>query len=183
MCPVMLPIQSAEGVAQSDEWDLSSIPPIRKLHQGLQLKKGWAILILVTSFGLGWLIWLGYKEFERDEEERAHAAARDPGRLAWLLPPNLTLDTEFADSPNTVDSALNRATTTIREKLREIGAYCKGGVIYDSQGRKVVFRRISEWGCPPKDGDLIRWQEVEEIRKLKAEGVRVIVMWSTQVLL
>jgi hypothetical protein len=151
----------------------------------LLLKKQWAIplsliLIFIALFGLGWPSWHFYNELERAEAERAHIAARSPRRLSQLLPKGLTWDTDFAESPDPINARLERATTTVGRRLREIGAYCKDGILYDREGRKVVFREIPEWGhFPTKDHEKARWRLFEEIEKLEAEGVRVIQMWRT----
>lgn len=181
------PTQSAEGGAQSTEWESISFPPDRSPRQDSRLKRRRLIilaffLIVLLHSGLIWLIWHIRNEFARSDAERAYAAARDLRRLERLLPSWATLDTEFAYSPATLPGSGHRPTTTIREKLEEIGAYCKDGTIHDRQGRKVIFHWATEWGyVPSRVQEASKWAEDVKAQKLEAEGACVIWMWTTEI--
>ena len=91
---------------------------------------------------------------------------------------------QFADSERTDPNRdhLRIPVKTVRQKLIELRAYCKDGVLYDGEGKPIVFFRIIEYGFPPgpKEMETLQRQE-EEIRKYTQEGYTVVRMWRIEV--
>jgi hypothetical protein len=93
-----------------------------------------------------------------------------------------SLDYEFAESPNLVGSSGKRLTTTIRRKLKSMGAYCENGVLYDRWGTKVLFVN-AERGATGMTVVVPDWQkqtrteEEKKVEQFRKEGGRVILMY------
>jgi hypothetical protein len=86
----------------------------------------------------------------------------------------LNLESRFAPNGGT---EMQRATITVRQKLRELRAYCKGGRLYDEAGRELYFYQVPEYGPPPTQGMLDADRErYENLRK----RYRLIEMYRAQ---
>jgi hypothetical protein len=89
------------------------------------------------------------------------------------LPDCLTLESRFA--PDWRHEGMRRPTITVRQKLRELRAYCKEGKLYDEAGKELYFYRVRETGYPiaPEevDAEQKRYQDLQK-------RYRVIPMYS-----
>lgn len=56
---------------------------------------------------------------------------------------------------------------TVKQKLSQMKARCRGGRLWDAKGREIRFFRVSCWGNPPSDYLEIRQHETEELKKLE----------------
>lgn len=139
------------------------------------ITKTWkAVLLTLLLFGVPGLILLGMEAW-RDWY------ANYLVELERCLPEGIRLSTEFSESPQTINPRGDRrAVVTVKDKLIQIGAYCKDGVIYDKSGKRVFFLHVPEFrivNYPPDWGERLKKYE-EELEKLKAEGT-VIKMFGT----
>jgi len=142
-------------------------------------------MISIVSFGLLALaalaiIWWRWTDSnQRQAQLEANAAAlRAAEECGPCLQKGLRLEMEFAEATNLQPIRGNlRAKITIKEKLVQLGAHCKQGVIYDREGNKIAFYSIkTEWGSGPAPPDWIE-REKNEIEALKKEH-RVVLMYS-----
>jgi hypothetical protein len=120
----------------------------------------------------GWL-WLRHRAAD-EEQVRAEVGACAP-----CLPRELTLDTQFSDSPES-DVQGHRRVTTVREKLIQLQARVADGRIYDYRNREIRFYPMHEWGTPPRDYREILKRERSELEDLERHYT-VIRMYSTVV--
>jgi hypothetical protein len=130
-----------------------------------------------------------------EEQRQADAAAKakrippDRNRIAAAvdalgpyLAGDLSLDAEFSESPRRIDAQGNRKVTTIRKKLIELRAFRVRRVIVDSQGKRIVFIAIMEFGPGPPAPILKMAQDRElQANELHAQGYNVVRMWATRV--
>src|SRR4051812_25766581 len=68
-------------------------------------------------------------------------------RLAECLPEGLSMSSVFRPAPGA-------ATTTVRQKLRELGAYAEDGRVHDRQGKEVYYYRVRQYGTAPSPDQL-----------------------------
>ena len=64
---------------------------------------------------------------------------------------------------------------TIKDKLVQIKARCKGGKLLDGKGKEIKFFKFSCFGNPPIDYDEIMQKEREEFDKLKKDYTVIVV--------
>jgi hypothetical protein len=143
--------------------------------------KRWQFLALAVFGALlvgawaGWRFW-----YVPHVEANAHLEANVEA-CSICLPNGLTLSTEFSDSHHPISPGTTaRRVITVRQKLIQIGAYCKNGVIYDRTGKEVFFYHVTEWGNPPVNYRELQEKARQELRRLEAQGT-VIRMWQTRV--
>jgi hypothetical protein len=125
--------------------------------------------------------WDRREQGERDRREQAERIADAVDTCVGCLPERLSMSDEFA-----YDRALNSMDlkrihiTTVRRKLIELRAYCKGGVLYDGESKKIVFHQMREWGAAPFHYEKLLDEEREKLSKLEREGFTVVRMWQTR---
>jgi hypothetical protein len=122
---------------------------------------------------------LWYANQRRVEKERIAANVE---ACADCLSHGLTMDYEFADEPKADVSSKRLSITTVRQKLTKLQAYCQDRVIYDGEGKQVLFIHVIEFGYKPSPEDEARqskqWQEMEQ---LEQQGFTVVRMWQKTV--
>ena len=83
------------------------------------------------------------------------------------LPYGLTLESRFAPDGG---AELQRATITVRQKLRELRAYSRDGKLYDEAGKELYFYHFPEYGPPPTqemlDADRERYESLQKRYRL-----------------
>jgi len=141
--------------------------PVTRLWPRVVLFAFAAACVVLAPIGF----WLHHRWQQRQVAENVEACAS-------ALPADLTLATEFADSPKVIDSACNRRLTTVRQKLIEIGAYCQAGVIYDRSGKQVYFLRMQDYGFGAFHGRSDLWQKQEEEAQQLEQRYRVVRMYA-----
>jgi hypothetical protein len=61
---------------------------------------------------------------------------------------------------------MQRATITVRQKLRELRAYSRDGKLYDEAGKELHFYHFPEYGSPPTqemlDADQKHFQDLQK---------------------
>jgi hypothetical protein len=106
----------------------------------------------------------------------------DVDACAECLPSPLSMSYEFSESSWHDPNSDKRKVTTIRDKLIELRAYCRDGIIYDGNGNKIAFHRKVEFGIPPDwQTELAYNMEKKELQRLETEGYSVVSMWQTRV--
>src|SRR5438105_4694565 len=85
-------------------------------------------LAAVAAVGvLSWYVWRHVK------------AEADVAACTRFLPQDLSMSSVFADSTAWDGKGNRTSIKTVRQKLRELRACCKDGVIYDGEGNRIVF--------------------------------------------
>jgi hypothetical protein len=64
--------------------------------------------------------------------------------------------------------------TTVGEKLIELQARCRKGLLVDSKGREIKFFKFSCFGNPPSDHEEIAQREREELDKLQKDYTVIV---------
>jgi hypothetical protein len=106
--------------------------------------------------------------------------ARNVEGCGGCLPLGLSLSDRFGISFEVIDASGFRRTTTVREKLLELGAYSQDGVIFDRHGKKVIFYRVWEPAMRPGEmGERLMDNQRKELDKLDAECT-VVRMYATK---
>ncbi|HYV34859.1 MAG TPA: hypothetical protein VE988_04085 [Gemmataceae bacterium] len=129
---------------------------------------GFACVAIVVAIGL-WLRLTHGQPENKTHQEALHAAEA----CGPCLPPGLSLAYEFSDSANP------RRGITVQEKLVQLGAYCKNGVIYDRTGKTVVFYHIMEYGFTQHNAPQIYAKQRKEIEALQRENT-VVLLYSAK---
>jgi hypothetical protein len=97
--------------------------------------------------------------------------------LASCLPPDVKLDDVV--SVQTIESTpgvVKVKKTTVRDKLKELGAHCVKGKLLDKTGREIYFHRmVGCWGNPPEDYQEILDRQTKKLAELK-ERYQVVEM-------
>jgi hypothetical protein len=93
----------------------------------------------------------------------AAGCAPDWSAVSACLPAGVTLTTEFC--PDRAGCAPEERTT-VKRKLAELGARARGGKLYDSAGKEIVFYRVPARGAPPPpDLEQQERRQLEELRR------------------
>jgi hypothetical protein len=138
--------------------------------------KNWKVVAAVV-FAVGLLV--GATWYYLDRRERIAAAV---DACVGCLPEHLSMSHEFAYDQASDSMTLKRLhITTVRQKLIELRASCKDGVLYDGEGKKIVFHWMLEWGALPKSHRELEDEEQAKLARLANEGVTVVRMWQTSV--
>ena len=56
---------------------------------------------------------------------------------------------------------------TLKDRLAELKARCKGGKLVDGRGREVRLFRVTCYGNPPENYEELKRQEQEELERLR----------------
>jgi hypothetical protein len=100
----------------------------------------------------------------------------DWSAVAACLPAGVTLTTELCpDRPGCAPEE----RTTVRRKLAELGARARGGKLYDSAGKEIVFYRVPARGAPPPRE--LEEQERERLEELRRQHTVVLMYPLEQV--
>ena len=100
--------------------------------------------------------------------------APDWSAVAACLPAGVTLTTEFCPDP---PGCAPEERITVRRKLTELGARARGGKLYDSAGKEIVFYQAPARGAPPPPE--LEQQERRQLEELRREHT-VIVMYPRE---
>jgi hypothetical protein len=158
-----------------------------RIYQGLASgRKSTIIIVIAVTLIIGsvssWLLRVYYRHVEENVQDCEECLPRD---FDWGPRPGLKLSTEFCENPDDHQVG-KRRTITIRQKLIRLGAYCKGGIIYDRWGTEIRFHRVLEWGGPAPPPEM--WANFQERKKQEEETLKelekrytVIQMWSTHI--
>jgi hypothetical protein len=107
--------------------------------------------------------------------------------LESCLPEGWYLNTPFCENPKDLDFNGRRKSVTIGQRLKEPGAYCRNKIIYDRNGKKVVFLQMHEWHHAPWLGEESKKYHESLERKNREDWLElqknntVIRMWQLQV--
>ena len=90
-------------------------------------------------------------------------------RDAYLRPASKPLNCLPKDVRADEVLSLGKGTSqlTVKQKLAQMKARCRGGKLFDAKGREIRFFRVSCWGNPPPDYLEILQRENEQIKKLQ----------------
>jgi hypothetical protein len=84
--------------------------------------------------------------------------------MGKCLPDALTLESRFA--PKGGPEYTLRPTITVRQKLRELRAYCKDGKLYDEAGKELYFYWVPETGYPSSvEAEIEERKHYEDLQK------------------
>lgn len=77
-------------------------------------------------------------------------------------------DVVSADLANTEKGGIAVKKVTVKQKLNELKARCRGSKLVDGAGREIRFYRLTGcWGSPPADYPEILERQRKEIEELK----------------
>jgi hypothetical protein len=98
----------------------------------------------------------------------------DWSAVSACLPAGVALTTEFC--PDRAGCAPEERTT-VRRKLAGLGARPRGGKLYDSAGREIVFYPVPARGAPPPPE--LEQQERRQLDELRRQHT-VVLMYPLQ---
>jgi hypothetical protein len=98
----------------------------------------------------------------------------DWSAVSACLPAGVTLTTEFC--PDRAGCA-PAERTTVRRRLAELGARARGGKLYDSTGKEIVFYQVPARGAPPPPD--LEQQERRQLEELRRQHT-VVLMYPLQ---
>lgn len=89
------------------------------------------------------------------------------GQSRWrCLPPDMTADQVISSEHDARDGT--RRLITVREKLRQLRARCRGRRLVDARGKQIYFYRlIGCWGNPPANYLAIMEHQRQELARLR----------------
>lgn len=93
-------------------------------------------------------------------------AAQGQSRWQGCLPQDVKADEVVSIEPLGKGRAARQIT--VKDKLKQLGARCRGSRLVDSRGKQIHFYRLTGcWGNPPADYEEILENQRQELARLR----------------
>ena len=107
----------------------------------------------------------------------ASMAAQGKSRWQACLPSDVAADEVIGVEQSGVKQA--RKEITVKSKLSQIGARCRGKRLLDARGKQIHFYRLTGcWGNPPENYQEILDNQQRELTRLRRHYSVVEISWN-----